>query len=57
MDVSAINFTDTFMTIAKQFMPVKTVLVRQNDAQWMNDEIRLLKVKETNFTKKQNKLI
>ena len=40
MDASAINFTDTYMTIAKQCMPEKTVLVRQNDAQWMNDEIR-----------------
>ena len=39
MDERAINFTDTFLTIAKQCMPVKTVLVRQNDAQWMNDEI------------------
>ncbi|WP_419611672.1 reverse transcriptase domain-containing protein [Thiolapillus sp.] len=52
MDVSAINFTDTFMTIAKQCMPVKTVLVRQNDAQWMNDEIRLLIVKRNKLHKK-----
>ena len=33
-------------------MPVKTVLVRQNDAQWMNDEIRLLIVKQNKLHKK-----
>ena len=49
MDASAVNFTDTFLTIAKQCMSVKTVQTRQNDAQWMNDEIRLLIVKCKKF--------
>ena len=40
------------MTIAKQCMPVKTVLVRQNDAQWMNNEIQLLIVKRNKLHKK-----
>ena len=40
--LSAANFTDTFFEIAKQCMPAKTILVRQRDALWINDEIRIL---------------
>jgi hypothetical protein len=36
------NFTDLVMDLAKQCMPVKTVLIRPKDAQWINDEVRLL---------------
>ena len=42
IDLSAANFTDTFFEIAKQCMPAKTILVRQRDALWINDEIRIL---------------
>ena len=52
IDASTVNFTDTFLTIAKQCIPVKTVLVRQNDAQWMNDEIQQLIVKRNKRHKK-----
>ena len=59
IDLSATNFTDTFFEIAKQRMPVKTLLVRQRDALWIKDEIRILieKRKIFFFTKKQNKVI
>ena len=36
------NAADTFFEIAKQCMPAKTILVRQRDALWLNDEIRIL---------------
>jgi len=39
IDLGAANFTDTFFEIAKQCMPAKTILVRQRDALWINDEI------------------
>ena len=58
IDLSAANFTDTFFEIAKQCMPAKTILVRQRDALWINDEIRILiEKKGKKFTKKQNKVI
>ena len=59
IDLSAANFTDTFFEIAKQCMPAKTILVRQRDALWINDEIRILieKRKKKKITKKLNKVI
>ena len=42
IDLSAVNFIDTFFEIAKQCMPSKTIFVRQRDALWINDEIRIL---------------
>ena len=57
IDLSAANFTDTFFEIAKQCMPAKTILVRQRDALWINDEIRILIEKRKKITKKQNKVI
>ena len=35
----------------------KTILVRQRDALWVNDEIRTLIEKRKKITKKQNKVI
>ena len=39
IDLSAANFTDTFLEITKQCMQAKTIIVRQRDALWINDEI------------------
>ena len=38
-------------------MPAKTILVRQRDALWINDEIRILIENGSKFTKKLNKVI
>ena len=60
IDLSVANFTDTFFEIAKQCMPAKTILVRQRDALWINDEIRILigeKKGGKNSQKKKNKVI
>ena len=52
IDLSAANFTDTFFEIAKQCMLAKTIFVRQRDALWINDEIRILKEKREKNHKK-----
>ena len=36
----ASKLTNTFLNLAKQCMPVKTVTVRTNDAPWINEKIR-----------------
>ena len=45
IDVSTTDFTDIFfflsLDIAKRCMPNETVIVRQNGAPWLSDEIRL----------------
>ena len=57
IDLSAADFTDTFFEIAKQCMPAKTIFVRQRDALWINDEIRILieKRRENNSQKSKTK--
>ena len=35
-----INFTDKFFTIAKECMPLKTMLVRHNDKPWISSELK-----------------
>ena len=52
IDLSAADFTDTFFEIAKQCMPAKTIFVRQRDALWINDEIRILIEKRKKIHKK-----
>ena len=55
---SALNFTTTLLNIAKQCMPVKTIIVRSNDAPWINNEIKLLiaeKYKVHKTAKQSNK--
>ena len=52
IDLSAANFTDTFFEIVKQCMPAKTILVRQRDALWINDEILILMEKRKQIHKK-----
>ena len=52
IDISATNFTDTFVEIAEQCMPAKTIFVRQRDAVWINDEIRILIEKRKEIHKK-----
>ena len=42
INLRAANFTHTFLEIATQCMPAETILVRQRDAVWINDEIRRL---------------
>lgn len=42
IDESAQIFTDTLMSAAKKCMPVKNVVIRENDAPWMTAEIRFL---------------
>lgn len=42
VDVGAQNFTETFFNISKQCMPSKQITVRENDAPWINNEIRFL---------------
>ena len=55
IDLSAVNFIDTFFEIAKQFMPAKTIFVRQRDALWINDEIRILIKKNKTKNKKKRR--
>jgi hypothetical protein len=38
--VLAINFTDKFITIAKECIPLKTILVRHNDKPWISSELK-----------------
>ena len=42
LDTAVDLFSSTLLDIAKKCMPVKNVLIRPNDAPWLNDEIRLL---------------
>ena len=35
-----INFTDKFLTIAKECIPLKTMLVRHNDKPWLSSELK-----------------
>ena len=35
-----INFTDKFLTIAKECIPLKTILVRHNDKPWISSELK-----------------
>ena len=35
-----INFTDKFLTIAKECIPLKTILVRHNDKSWISSELK-----------------
>jgi len=47
LDESVQAFTERFIQIAKECMPVKTVSINPKDAPWINDELRML-VKERN---------
>ena len=35
-----INFPDKFLTIAKESIPLKTILVRHNDKPWISSELK-----------------
>ena len=35
-----INFTNKFLTIAKESIPLKTILVRHNDKSWISSELK-----------------
>lgn len=51
---SALNFTNTLFDIANKCMPSKRITIRQNDAAWINDEIKLL-INNKNIIHKQAK--
>ena len=46
LDEAAETFTSILMNSAKQCMPSKRVKIKENDAPWMNEEIRKLMVKK-----------
>ena len=49
VDTAAESFTDNLLSIAKRCMPVKEVKIRENDAPWINDDIKKLIRKKRNI--------